>query len=97
MACDTTALAAMLALLVPLAASALVATPAEAPVFPAAIICVEIPGTSARRPCQPWCDKRLVSHVLRYMRLSDSTTGIITRYEWQDIHCTDYLAERREA
>ena len=86
---------ALLALLVPLAASALVATLAEAPVYPEAIVCIEGAGTSVDRPCQPWCDKRLASHVLRYMRLSDSTTGF-AGYEWQDIHCMDYLAERRE-
>ena len=64
---------------------------APAPVFPLALVCIEAPGTSDARPCERWCERRLASNVLRYMRIEQ---GEVVSYEWRDVTCGDYLAER---
>ena len=66
--------------------------PAPAPIYPLAIVCVEQPGTSEARPCEPWCDRRLVSHVLRFM-IVERRDGSV-RFEWRESGCEAYLAER---
>lgn len=66
--------------------------PAPAPVYPIAIVCVEKPGDTDARPCQSWCEHRAVSHVLRLMRIE--SVDVSVRYEWREVHCLDYLAER---
>ena len=66
--------------------------PATAPVYPLAIVCVESPGTSEDRPCEPWCERRLVSTVFRFMRVEQGDESV--SYEWRDADCGGYLAER---
>lgn len=66
--------------------------PAPAPVYPLAIVCVEQPGTSDARPCEPWCDRWVVSHVLRFMRIERADGRMV--YEWREADCASYLAER---
>ena len=66
--------------------------PATAPVYPFAIVCIEAPGTSDARPCERWCERRLASNVLRFMRVEQGDGSV--SYEWRDATCEGYLDER---
>ena len=78
----------------PISASALTehAEPVPPLVLPAALICVEAPGTSDARPCAPWCEDWAASHVLRFMRITPVDGE--AQDKWQSLRCGDYLAER---
>jgi hypothetical protein len=69
--------------------------PAVAPVYPAALVCVEAPGTSEARPCEPWCKRQWASHVLRLMQV-EHANGVV-EYRWTENTCGEYLAERSDA
>jgi len=57
---------------------------------PEGIVCVETVGTSNARPCQPWCEWRQATPVLRgYM----GTDGVIVM---KHTTCEAYLAEQAE-
>lgn len=71
---------------------ALTIEPVPPLVLPVALICVEAPGTSDARPCAPWCEDWVASHVLRFMRVTQADGA--AQDEWQSLWCGDYLAER---
>lgn len=68
--------------------------PAQPIVQPVALICVEAPGTSALRPCLPWCAENAATDVLRLMQ---STVEGVRVYQWQGVTCAEYIAEQTEA
>lgn len=70
--------------------------PVPPTVQPAALICIEAPGTSVFRPCEPWCADHAATHVMRLMQGTDTETGA-KLIEWRETSCAEYLAERGEA
>lgn len=60
-------------------------------VAPMALVCVEAPGTSFLRPCEPWCKEHAATEVLRLYRQADGSTI------WKGATCEEYLAEQEEA
>lgn len=71
------------------------AKPVEPIVYPAALICVEAPGTSAARPCKPWCDENAATDVLRLMRRERADGPPVI--QWESVSCAEYSAEEKAA